>query len=404
MTTKAAARAAAFVALAGLAALPAAASPPALGDPAFSTSASTLPRPSRPWGEIDLRGRDLTHLDLRGAGGALRMATFDDLTRWPADDRLPEKFSPGLLHDDGRRPGLKIWQLHLNRVRGTGVRIGVIGPPLRTDHELYASRIASYTEAPNVPAGAPPSLLGGAVVSILVGEKHGVAPDAAVEYVAALPFDPASRFRTLDHGIRADALRDLLAASAARPPADRVRVVVLTSGWSPGEPGADRLEGALRAAEAAGVAVYSPALLRSHGVRLLGLDRVAGGPLDSPSNYRPGLFWRAAFELDPRDQPEVILVPMDSRTTASPIAADARVFHRSGGPAFAVAWLAGLHALAAQVDPELRSPDFLQVVHSTGRRLRHLTGGRPWVYGTLPNPVQVLDRVVRGRKARANTR
>ena len=65
-----------------------------------------------------------------------------------------------------------------------------------------------------------------------------------------------------------------------------------------------------------------------------------------------------------------------------------------------VAPLAGLYALGLQVDPDLTPARFFAAARETGTALSHEVGGREYVYGTLPRPVRLMDRLVRERRAR----
>jgi len=43
---------------------------------------------------VDLRGRDVSKLDLRNAFADLDHAEYDSLTRWPERARMPADFDP----------------------------------------------------------------------------------------------------------------------------------------------------------------------------------------------------------------------------------------------------------------------------------------------------------------------
>jgi len=77
--------------------------------------------------EVDLRGYDLSKLDLVSAADDLVYATFDDGTAWPASDRLPEDFDPRQVMEMGKNPGLGVRSLHAQGITGQGVGIAIIG-------------------------------------------------------------------------------------------------------------------------------------------------------------------------------------------------------------------------------------------------------------------------------------
>ncbi len=97
-------------------------------------------------GVRDLRGRNLSSLDLRGASSALRMANFDDRTRWPVGGRMPADFDWTRVMDIGKNPGLGVRQLHAQRITGREIGIGIVDNPLLTDHAEYRERLQWYEE------------------------------------------------------------------------------------------------------------------------------------------------------------------------------------------------------------------------------------------------------------------
>ena len=62
-----------------------------------------------------------------------------------------------------------------------------------------------------------------------------------------------------------------------------------------------------------------------------------------------------------------LYVTMNSRTTASPTGAGDYVFYPEGGMSWSVPYLAGMYALAAQVDPAITPENFLSLALATGR-------------------------------------
>jgi hypothetical protein len=78
--------------------------------------------------QVDLRGRDVSSLDLAGRLPDLLQADFDDGTRWPA--ALPPGFEPPKIMELGRNPDLGVRQLHRRGVTGKGIGIGTIADPV----------------------------------------------------------------------------------------------------------------------------------------------------------------------------------------------------------------------------------------------------------------------------------
>jgi LysM repeat protein len=87
--------------------------------------------------KLDLRGRDLSKLNLRNALDAfLNAATFDYHTIWPNPDQLPPGFDPDMVMGFGKNPGLGIRALHEQGFTGQGIGIAIISPdPLLVEHQ-----------------------------------------------------------------------------------------------------------------------------------------------------------------------------------------------------------------------------------------------------------------------------
>ncbi len=144
--------------------------------------------------QVDLRGYNLSRLDLREAGASLEHADFDDRTIWPAADRLPKDFDRPRIMEMGKNPGLGVRSLHAQGITGRGVGIAIIDNPLLTEHQEYAQRLRLYEEI-NVwsvlgrSAVARAHMHGPAVASIAVGKTVGVAPEADLYYIGRWAMD-----------------------------------------------------------------------------------------------------------------------------------------------------------------------------------------------------------------------
>ena len=96
--------------------------------------------------QVDLRGYNLSRLDLREAGASLEHADFDDRTIWPASDRLPQDFDRARIMERGKNPGLGVRSLDTQGITGRGVGIAIIDNPLLIEHQEYAQRLRLYEE------------------------------------------------------------------------------------------------------------------------------------------------------------------------------------------------------------------------------------------------------------------
>lgn len=363
--------------------------------------------------EIDLRNYDITLLNLSDQYDALLRADFDTRTVWPYS--LPEDVNPKEILETGKSPGPGVRQLHEEGVTGRGVGIAVIASPPLVEHSEYAGRIKLYKEMgsedgntviikspveangtagsynadnPEGAASAGPlsaSYVGTAIASIIAGRTTGVAPGAVLYY-----FSPASELSGSNNSEADDSGTDnreerlsfvIAAFNGIRdlndklPPEDKIRAVVienslLTVTFTP-ENG-NKLQSSLEHALESGMLILSDSVItkESQGYLARCLGR---SPLSAPDrleSYGTGYEWETQF-LTYNDNFETVkkgclLVPGDSRTTASPTGVQDYVFNRIGGAGFASAYLAGLYALACQVNPAVTPEGFLKAAIDTG--------------------------------------
>lgn len=351
-------------------------------------------------GVIDLRGRDVSALDLSRSADTFDAVWFDDRTIWPPLARMPAGVDPARMLELGRAPGLGVRQLHAQGVTGQGIGVGIIDRPLLTGHEEYRSQLEWYEEFDTGPDERA-QMHGAAVASIAVGRTVGVAPDARLFYIG---IGEAGTLRDLAD--RARGIRRLLSVNRRLPQGRKIQVISLSTGWDPLLPGYDDIEAAVREARAAGIFVLSSNLERTYGFKFNGLGRA---PLANPElaeSYDLGLFWAANFDETFKGRPDGmteaqaffrdrLLVPMDSRTTASPSGNREYVFYRTGGWSWSIPYLAGVYALAAQVNPVLTPERFWSAALSTGRTVMLVRGGQEIPFGPIIDPPALVSALGR---------
>ena len=186
-----------------------------------------------PW-QVDLRGYDLSQLELTDRLTDLLHSDFDSKTRWPA--KLPAGFEPARLMDAGKDPGLGVRQLHAKGITGKGVSVGIIDQTLLTGHAEYADRLRLYEEIHSPDSAA--QMHGPAVASIAVGKTIGVAPEADLYYIAEThgTFAGEGQF-DWDFTYLAKSIDRMLDVSAALPKEKRIRVISISVGWAPSQKG-----------------------------------------------------------------------------------------------------------------------------------------------------------------------
>ena len=186
------------------------------------------PKSPQHW-QVDLRGCDLSKLDLSNRLADLVHADFDSRTRWPA--RLPEGFDRERIITLGTDPGLGIRKLHARGLTGKGISLGIIDQTLLVDHVEYRDQLRLYEEIHS--PDAPAQMHGPAVASIAVGKTVGVAPAADLYYIAEThgTIGPDRQF-DWDFTWLAQSIHRLLDVNASLPKEKKIRVISISVGWS----------------------------------------------------------------------------------------------------------------------------------------------------------------------------
>ncbi|MHC4519938.1 MAG: S8 family serine peptidase [Planctomycetota bacterium] len=343
--------------------------------------------------QMDLRCRDLSKLDLANSIDDLLYATFDDRTVWPASDKMPHDFNWQRIMKLGKNPGLGVRSLHKKGITGRGVSIAILDQPLLVDHQEYAERLRLYEEI-HIRSGTEPQMHGPAVASIAVGKTVGVAPEAELYYIAQFNFDwekgHAPTLRYLAQGIDR-----ILEINEQLPQGKKIRVISISKGWDQSNKNYEVITKAVQKARAAGMLIVCTSMEFVHErCDFGGLGR---SPLVDPDvfeSYEPGLFLAIGFGGKVFSLPEgyiYIWVPMDSRTTASSNGSDEYVFDRTGGFSWAVPYIAGVYALAVQVDPAITPEGFWALAARTGRTIELEHEGKRRSLGPIVDPVALIS-------------
>ncbi|MBI2838904.1 MAG: hypothetical protein HYX75_11345 [Acidobacteria bacterium] len=121
-------------------------------------------------------------------------------------------------------------------------------------------------------------------------------------------------------------------------------------------------------------------------------------PLADPNRFaacRPALWWADDFQSNPDDPwySNRLLAPSDSRVTASPTGATDYVFYRQGGWSWTIPYIAGMYALAAQVNPSITPGRFWTSALKTGRTIQYPYEGTPIRLGPILDPVLLIKKL-----------
>ena len=296
---------------------------------------------------VDVRSCDLTNLDLSDRLDDLMFADFDSKTKWPVS--LPTMLNPDKIMELGMDPGLSVRELHKKGITGEKIGIAIIDQPLLVDHIEYKDQIRSYEEI-HWMSRSNAQMHGPAVASIAVGKKVGVAPNADLYFIACWmgDFNENNKFEyNLEYV--AQSIERIININRTLSDDRKIRVISISLGLNSGMNNYEMAMEAIKKAEEDNIVT-----LYVGSYPILGLGRE---PLADPnlmSSYSAGLFWRNQDRIDSTR----LLVPMDSRCTASPTGNSDYAFYRSGGMSWAVPYLAGLYTLACQCNPSIKFSEF----------------------------------------------
>ena len=84
---------------------------------------------------------------------------------------------------------------------------------------------------------------------------------------------------------------------------------------------------------------------------------------------------------------------MDSRTLASFTGADEHFFCRSGGWSWSIPYIAGVYALACQVEPKITPERFWELAMKTGRTIQLERDGKQVPFGPIIDPSALIDAI-----------
>ena len=354
------------------------------------------PKSQNPF-QVDLRGVDLSGLDLKESLNDLLYATFDTRTVWPPAERMPKEYDRHRISELGKNPGLGVAGLHARGITGRGVGLAIIDQPLLVEHQEYKDRLRLYEEIHAKPEMAA-SMHGSAVASIAVGKTIGVAPEADLYYIGSSTGDYGG-FDTFTFNFRyyAQAVRRVLEINRQLPADRKIRVVAMQVGWNKGQAGYDEITAACNEAKAAGLFVVSSSLAEVHGFKFNGLGRPPLADPDKFESYEPGLFWANNFQPDnpmyAKFYADQLLVPMDSRTLASFSGADEYFFCRSGGCSWSIPYIASVYALACQVEPKMTPERFWELALKTGRKVQFERDGKQVPLGPMIDPPAMVGAI-----------
>ena len=310
----------------------------------------------------NLHDVSLKNLDLSEQGDLLERLNFDTTTIWPPPDRLPAGFIPQKLLRDGMNPGLSIRTLHDKRINGREIGIAILDQRLLIGHEEYASRIIKYdaTRANSF----EPQFHASPIVGIAVGKSCGVAPGSFVFYYA-LP-----RTDMPDNKVFCDIIDEIIAYNNTSDRNEQIRVISISSGSFSEGKNYELWKATLKKAQDAGILVVtcSDRFLEYGTLKL----QIGENP-DDPNSYVRNKYGGGNNTLK---------IPTGNKTIASYRGVDVYAFERGDGKSWAAPYIAGLAALAFQVNPNLKPKTIVEQLVKTAIRTN---------VGPVVNPCAFID-------------
>jgi hypothetical protein len=335
---------------------------------------------------MDLRSYDLSALDFRNSLNDLLFASFDNRTIWPTADKMPVGFDWKQIMELGKTPGLNLQTLHQEGISGKNIGIAIIDQSLLVDHQEYSSQIRLYEETEDVQGGY--SMHGPAVASIAVGKTVGVAPEADLYFIATNMCSQGT-YESNDFACLAKSVLRIIEINRQLPSDRKIRVLSISVGWGSPSKGYAEITAAVQKAKDAGIFIVCSSESDIYGLQFQAMGRV---PLADPNkfeSYEPGIFWAKDF-FQGYSLKNTLLVPMDSRTTASPTGVNDYVFYREGGWSWSIPYIAGVYALAAQVKPDISPDVFWSTALQTGRTIEISHEGKQYSFGVILDPVALI--------------
>ncbi|MHC4478047.1 MAG: S8 family serine peptidase [Planctomycetota bacterium] len=317
-------------------------------------------------GFTGLQSVSLKKLDLTKEYDNFKNFNFDSLTQWPGREKLPAGFNPHKLLEDGKNPGLGICALHEEGINGEGIGIAILDQLLLLGHEEYTSRLIRYdsTEA-NWRWWREPAMHGSPIVSIAVGKTCGVAPRAFVFYYAAGSTSGKAQ-------IQADWINEIIKYNETAEDPKRIRVINISA--APDRALVFR-EARKKALDAGILVVTCSRKFLDYGT----LNLIEGKDPDDAESYIPGGYSGSS---------DVLRVPVGNGTTASHRGINVYTYYRQGGMSWAAPYIAGLAALAFQVNPELQPQTIVERLVKTATHTKA---------GPVVNPRGFIESVKRSK-------
>ena len=320
----------------------------------------------------DVSGSDFSEVSPE----ALFQMAFNRFTTWPAS---LAKYDHQSVLCRGKGPGLSVSRLHRKGIDGSGISIAVIDKPLLPTHSEFNDCLMSYV---NVVRDHDDNdrlhFHGMTCAGFACGRTVGVAPGASLYYYAY-----PDRFYDEDMfwGYHYSALERMVEHN--RVSNEKIRVVAVSVGLSSNQrelrEKLDRYASLL--AEGGCHVIYTTRF----GEVFTSAFRAYGADPDDENGYRLDVWQANDFHRTK------VLIPSGGRTSPCNSGVDEYMYCGTQSCfSWAVPYVAGVFALALQVDGELSYEEFC--------RLAQVTAKRNDLGLHVVNPVELIGRVSSGSR------
>jgi hypothetical protein len=227
--------------------------------------------------------------------------------------------------------------------------------------------------------------------SIAVGKTAGLAPKADLYYIARGNCSLESGdFADFDFSCLAKDVLRVVEINKSLPEDARIRVVTMEVGWDSSQNGYEAITAAVNQAKAAGIFVVSSSLEESYGFKLNGLGRDILADPNQFDSYTAGSWWAQYFFEGKYTLDNTLLFPMDARAGAGCTGKNVYVFYGQGGWSWVTPYIAGMYALAYQVNPGITPDEFWSTGLKTGQIIQIDQDGKRFSFGKILDPQALI--------------
>lgn len=296
---------------------------------------------------MDVRGKNLSAMDLRGKEDVVNTLTFDSETKWPSSDKMPLGFDPVKLLELGKDPGLGVKKLHQLGNTGKGVNVAYIDQPLLENHTEYKdSNIRYYKIRPE--SLNDKTVQGSSVISLLAGKDIGIVPESKVYFFGAPTW-------LNDQVVYAEGIRKVIEVNKTLPDDKKIKIVGFSDSIGSNKKNYKIIEKAVKEAEASGIMVFDASTLK-----IVGLGVKPFSDRDDPGNYELQIKSGNTGKSD-----NYLGVPVTGRTIAAGNKPDAFAYLNRFESNWAVPYIVGIISLGLQIDPNLTKGNAIKYLYDS---------------------------------------